>query len=221
MEPVICSHCGVVNLEGARYCDACGQSLAEPAVFTAAPDLRSFTPSHLAEKIRSGRSALEGERKHVTVLFADVIGSMELAEGSDPEQWRRIMERLFAIMCEGVHRFEGTVDKFTGDGIMALFGAPIAHENHAQRACYAALRLQDELASYAAELRRRDGLSLSVRMGINSGQVVVGAIGDDLAMEYTAIGHTVGLAERIESLARQGVPDAAGRIVGRGVRCSP
>ena len=111
------------------------------------------------------------------------------------------MERFFAILCEGVHRFEGTVDKFTGDGIMALFGAPIAHEDHAQRACYAALHLQHELAAYAAELRRAQGLSFSVRMGLNSGEVVVGAIGEDLGMEYTAIGHTVGLAQRMEQLA--------------------
>jgi class 3 adenylate cyclase/tetratricopeptide (TPR) repeat protein len=129
------------------------------------------------------------------------MGSMELAEQSDPEQWRRIMDRFFAILCAGVHRFEGTVDKFTGDGIMALFGAPIAHEDHAQRACYAALHLQQELASYAAELRRGEGLNLSVRMGLNSGEVVVGAIGEDLGMDYTAVGHTVGLAQRMEQLA--------------------
>ena len=127
------------------------------------------------------------------MLFADVMGSMDLAEQSDPEEWRQIMERFFAILCEGVHRFEGTVDKFTGDGIMALFGAPIAHEDHGQRACYASLHLKGELASYAAELRRTRGLSFSVRMGLNSGEVVVGAIGEDLAMDYTAIGHTVGL----------------------------
>ena len=170
----------------------------------ALPEPRSHVPEHLAEKIRAGRAALEGERKQVTVLFADVMGSMELAEQQDPEEWRQIMERFFAILCEGVHRFEGTVDKFTGDGIMALFGAPIAHEDHAQRACYAALHLQEELAAYAAELRREQGLSFSVRMGLNSGEVVVGAIGEDLGMDYTAIGHTVGLAQRMEQLAEPG-----------------
>jgi class 3 adenylate cyclase len=158
----------------------------------------------LADKIRAGRAALERERKQVTVLFADVMGSMELAERSDPEEWRRIMERFFAILCEGVHRFEGTVDKFTGDGIMALFGAPVAHEDHARRACYAALQLGDELAGYAGELRREQGLSFSVRMGLNSGEVVVGSIGDDLDMAYTAIGQTVGLAQRMEQLAEPG-----------------
>jgi adenylate cyclase len=129
------------------------------------------------------------------------MGSMELAEQSDPEEWRAVMTRFFSILCEGVHRFEGTVDKFTGDGIMALFGAPVAHEDHARRACYAALHLQRELAAYAAELRRSRGLSFSVRTGLNSGEVVVGAIGEDLAMDYTAIGYTVGLAQRMEQLA--------------------
>jgi class 3 adenylate cyclase/tetratricopeptide (TPR) repeat protein len=165
---------------------------------------RSQVPEHLAEKIRAGRAVLEGERKHVTVLFADVMGSMDLAEHQDPEAWRQIMERFFEVLCEGIHRFEGTVDKFTGDGIMALFGAPIAHEDHAQRACYAALHLQEELAFYAARLRREQGLSFSVRMGLNSGEVVVGAIGEDLGMAYTAIGHTVGLAQRMEQLAEPG-----------------
>jgi class 3 adenylate cyclase/tetratricopeptide (TPR) repeat protein len=138
------------------------------------------------------------------VLFADVMGSMALAERTDPEVWRGIMERFFTILCDGVHRFEGTVDKFTGDGIMALFGAPLAHEDHAQRACWAALTLHRELAAYAAEVRRTEGLSFSVRMGINSGEVIVGAIGEDLRLEYTAIGHTVGLAQRMESLAEPG-----------------
>jgi class 3 adenylate cyclase len=207
-----CPSCGSSNPADQKFCNACGQELTSPGeeagVATGAPaappDPRSHVPEHLAQKIRAGQGALEGERKQVTVLFADVMGSMELAEQSDPEQWRQIMERFFAILCEGVHRFEGTVDKFTGDGIMALFGAPIAREDHAQRACYAALHLQEELASYAAELRRERGLSFSVRMGLNSGEVVVGAIGEDLAMDYTAIGHTVGLAQRMEQLAEPG-----------------
>jgi class 3 adenylate cyclase/tetratricopeptide (TPR) repeat protein len=211
-DAINCPHCGARNPHGQRFCNACGHSLttdgdaAAAKASSAAPasDPRSLTPDHLAEKIRAGREAIEGERKQVTVLFADVMGSMELAERSDPEEWRRIMERFFSTLCEGIHRFEGTVDKFTGDGIMALFGAPIAHEDHGRRACYAALRLQDELAANAAELRREHGLSLSVRMGINSGEVVVGAIGEDLAMDYTAIGHTVGLAQRMEQLAEPG-----------------
>ncbi|MDH3211251.1 MAG: AAA family ATPase [Myxococcales bacterium] len=137
----------------------------------------------------------------MTVLFADVKGSMELTETMDPEEWHRILERFFQILADGVHRFEGTVNQYTGDGIMALFGAPIAHEDHAQRACYAALHLREELRRYADELRLERGLNFSVRMGLNSGEVVVGKIGDDLRMDYTAQGHTVGLAARVQQIA--------------------
>src|SRR5262249_13317882 len=150
------------------------------------------------------RSALEGERKQVTVLFADVKGSMDLSEQVDPEEWHKIMDRFFAILSKGVHRFEGTINQYTGDGIMALFGAPIAHEDHAQRACYAALHLQQELRRYADELRLKRDLNFFVRMGLNSGEVVVGKIGDDLRMDYTAQGHTVGLAARMEQIAEPG-----------------
>jgi class 3 adenylate cyclase len=167
---------------------------------------RDYTPRHLADKILQSKSALEGERKQVTVLFADVKGSLELAEAVEPEEWHRILDRFFHILADGVHRFEGTVNQYTGDGIMALFGAPIAHEDHAQRACYAALYLRDALRRYADELRLDRGLSFAVRMGLNSGDVIVGKIGDDLRMDYTAQGHTVGLAQRIEQLA---APDHA------------
>ena len=164
----------------------------------------SYTPKHLADKILQSRSALEGERKQVTVLFADVKGSMELASQVDAEEWHKILERFFEILSEGVHRFEGTVNQYTGDGIMALFGAPIAHEDHARRACYAALQLQEGLRGYANELRLRRGLNFSARIGINSGEVIVGAIGDDLRMDYTAQGQTVGLAARMEQIAEPG-----------------
>ncbi len=146
----------------------------------------------------------DAERKQVTVLFADVMGSMDLAEQQDPEEWRKIMQRFFSILAAAVERFEGTVDKFTGDGIMAIFGAPIAHEDHARRACYAALQMLDDVAEYAAELRRAEGLNFSTRIGINSGEVVAGAIGAGGEGEYTAIGHTVGLAQRMEALAEPG-----------------
>ncbi|MET0304678.1 MAG: adenylate/guanylate cyclase domain-containing protein [Solirubrobacterales bacterium] len=146
----------------------------------------------------------DGERKQVTVLFADVQGSMDLAEQHDPEQWREIMQGFFSILAEEVRRFEGTVDKFTGDGIMAVFGAPVAHEDHARRACFAALRMLDDIAEYAAELRRVHGLNFSARIGINSGEVVAGAIVAGEEGGYTAIGHTVGLAQRMEALAEPG-----------------
>ncbi len=165
-----------------------------------------------AERIES-----DGERKQVTVLFADVKGSMDLAEGQDPEQWRRIMQRFFAILADGVHRFEGTVDKFTGDGIMAVFGAPVAQEDHARRACYAALTMLDDIAAYAADLRRTEGLSFSTRIGVNSGEVIAGAIGEGGEGGYTAIGHTVGLAQRMEALAEPGkayLTEAAAELAG-------
>jgi class 3 adenylate cyclase/tetratricopeptide (TPR) repeat protein len=148
-------------------------------------------------------TADDAERKQVTVLFADVSGSMDLAEQEDPEEWRKIMQRFFSLLAETVTRFEGTVDKFTGDGIMAVFGAPIAHEDHAQRACYAALQMLGDVAEYAGELRRARGLNFSTRIGINSGEVVAGAIGGSDGA-YTAIGHTVGLAQRMEALAEPG-----------------
>ncbi|HEY5053832.1 MAG TPA: adenylate/guanylate cyclase domain-containing protein [Solirubrobacterales bacterium] len=146
----------------------------------------------------------DGERKQVTVLFADVMGSMDLAEQQDPEQWRKIMQRFFSILAEAVERFDGTVDKFTGDGIMAVFGAPVAYEDHPRRACYAALQMLEDVSGYAAELRREAGLNFSIRIGINSGEVVAGAIGEAGEGEYTAIGHTVGLAQRMEALAEPG-----------------
>ncbi|MGC1166196.1 MAG: adenylate/guanylate cyclase domain-containing protein [Solirubrobacterales bacterium] len=146
----------------------------------------------------------DAERKQVTVLFADVSGSMDLAEQQDPEEWRKIMQRFFSILADAVAKFEGTVDKFTGDGIMAVFGAPIAHEDHARRACYAALQMLDDVSDYAAELRRGPGLNFSTRIGINSGEVVAGAIGEKREGDYTAIGHTVGLAQRMEALAEPG-----------------
>jgi class 3 adenylate cyclase len=167
-----CSACGTRLPAGAKFCLECGASLIQgpkskvqrlnedtsPST-SHEHDPRSYTPKHLADKILTSRTALEGERKQVTVLFADVKGSMELAEQVDPEEWHRILDRFFQILTEGVHRFEGTVNQYTGDGIMALFGAPIAHEDHAQRACYAALHLRDELRRYADELRLQRGLT--------------------------------------------------------------
>src|SRR5438067_12605868 len=200
---VTCSSCGHANPAGQTFCNGCGGRLDESAR-SAARDRRAYTPKHLVEKILASRTALEGERKQVTVLFADVKGSMDLAEQADPEVFHHVMERFAALLAEGVHRFEGTVTQFTGDGIMALFGAPIAHEDHARRACHAALSLVEEIRRYARRLRLEQGLSFSVRMGLNSGEVVVGSIGDDLRMDYTTQGPTVGLAQRMEQLAEPG-----------------
>src|SRR5262245_53696412 len=205
--PAPCPACGASNPAGSKFCNECATPLtgpvssAPPAFRSSTPMPLSYTPRHLAEKILTSRSALEGERKQVTVLFADVKGSMDLSEQVDPEEWHKILDRFFTILSEGVHRFEGTINQYTGDGIMALFGAPLAHEDHAQRACYAALHLQQELRRYADEMRVEHGLNFFVRMGLNSGDVVVGKIGDDLRMDYTAQGHTVGLAARMEQIA--------------------
>src|SRR5713101_8125989 len=152
-----CASCRASNPPTAKFCRKCGASLATSSDPVQSPS--SYTPKHLAEKILTSRGALEGERKQVTVLFADIKSSMELSEQLDPEQWHRIMDRFFQILSEGVHRFEGTINQYTGDGIMALFGAPIAHEDHARRACYATLHLGQELRRYADELRRTRGMS--------------------------------------------------------------
>ena len=200
--PDACPRCATPNPPGHRFCDGCGAALAARPVADPTRALPS-TPVHLADKILRGRAGLEGERKLVTVLFADVVHSMELAERIDPEEWHRVLDRFFHILAAGVHRFEGTVNHFTGDGLMALFGAPIAHEDHARRACHAALDLRDALGDYASVLAAR-GLGFAVRMGLNSGEVVLGRIGDDLHLEYTALGHTVGLAARMEQMAAPG-----------------
>ena len=199
---MICPSCGHENPGGARFCNGCGAPLEAPDAITREP--RSYTPRHLVDKILASQSALRGERKLVTVLFADVARSMELAERVDPEEWHRLLDRLFRILSAGIHRYEGTINQYTGDGIMALFGAPIAHEDHAQRACAAALDLARDLGALADNVRRESGLEMAVRMGLNSGEVVVGRIGDDLRMDYTAQGHVVGLAARVQQLAPPG-----------------
>ena len=204
LDSTACRRCGTFNPARQKFCDSCGASLATSAGAAATSrNPRAYTPRHLVEKILTTRSALEGERKHVSVLFADVVDSMRLAEGLDAEEWHRILDRVFEILTRGVHRFEGTINQFTGDGVMALFGAPVAHEDHARRACHAAISAMEELRAYASTLRTH-GLELSVRMGLNSGEVVVGKIGDDLRMDYTAQGHCVGLAARMEQLAGPG-----------------
>jgi class 3 adenylate cyclase len=164
----------------------------------------TYTPAYLAEKILTTRSALEGERKQVTVLFADLKGSMELLADRDPEEARQLLDPVLERMMAAVHRYEGTVNQVMGDGIMALFGAPIAHEDHAVRACYAALAMQEAVGQYAEGVRRQQGLDVQMRVGLNSGEVVVRAIGNDLHMDYSAVGQTTHLAARMEQLARPG-----------------
>jgi class 3 adenylate cyclase/tetratricopeptide (TPR) repeat protein len=179
-------------------------TLPSPSVGLQEREPLSYTPPHLAEKILTSRSALEGERKQVTVLFADLKGSMELLADRDPEEARQLLDPVLERMMAAVHRYEGTVNQVMGDGIMALFGAPIAHEDHAVRACYAALAMQAAIRRYSEDLRRTQGLEVQIRVGLNSGEVVVRTIGNDLHMDYTAVGQTTHLAARMEQLALPG-----------------
>jgi len=198
-----CTSCGASNPPGQKFCGECGAGLGSQAVATSASP-ESYTPRHLAERILTSKAALEGERKQVTVLFADLKGSMELLADRDPEQGRQILDPVLERMMEAVHRYEGTVNQVMGDGIMALFGAPLAHEDHAVRACYAALRMQDAVKRYAEEVHRTAGVPLHIRIGVNSGEVVVRSIGSDLRMDYTAVGQTTHLAARLEQMAMPG-----------------
>jgi class 3 adenylate cyclase/tetratricopeptide (TPR) repeat protein len=206
-----CPRCGFANPPGFKFCGDCGASLVPvsrpsgPASLAAPSQPPSrYTPAYLAEKILTSKSALEGERKQVTVLFADLKGSMELLADRDPEEARQLLDPVLERMMAAVHRYEGTVNQVMGDGIMALFGAPIAHEDHAVRACYAALAMQTALRRYSDEVRRTHGLPVDFRAGLNSGEVVVRAIDNDLHMDYSAIGQTTHLAARMEQMAMPG-----------------
>jgi class 3 adenylate cyclase len=202
-----CSSCGFSNEPGENFCGGCGQSLEIAAASLQTPKYASpqtYTPKHLAEKILTSKSALEGERKLVTVLFADLKGSMELLADRDPEESRKLLDPVLERMMEAVHRYEGTVNQVMGDGIMALFGAPLAHEDHAVRACYAALRMQESVKRYAEGVQRTEGLPIQIRIGMNSGEVVVRSIRSDLRMDYTAVGQTTHLAARMEQMAIPG-----------------
>src|SRR5499433_1411766 len=182
-------------------------SVAAPATAPAlvqAPAPLTYTPPYLAEKILTSRSAMEGERKQVTVLFADLKGNTELIRDLDPEAAQQLLDTALQYMMDAVHRFEGTVNDVAGDGIMAMFGAPIAHEDHALRACYAALAMQAALRRYAEDVRRTQGLEVLLRVGLNSGGVLVRTIGNDLYMNYSGVGLTTNLAARMEQLAPPG-----------------
>ena len=197
------SACGASNPPAQKFCGECAAPLRDcPAASPSPPE--TYTPKHLAEKILTSKAALEGERKQVTVLFADLKGSMELLADRDPEEARKLLDPVLERMMEAVHRYEGTVNQVMGDGIMALFGAPLAHEDHAVRACYAALRMQESVAQYAEGVFRSHGVPIQIRVGLNSGEVVVRAIGSDLHMDYTAVGQTTHLAARMEQMATPG-----------------
>src|SRR5262245_33670211 len=201
-----CAHCGAQISPMAKFCSECAHRASQAATSTPqrfkAPE--DYTPKHLAERILTSKAALEGERKQVTVLFADMKGSMEFLADRDPEEARKLLDPALERMIEAVHRYEGTVNQVMGDGIMALFGAPLAHEDHAVRACYAALRMQRRVNLYAGEVQGRGGTPVHIRVGLNSGEVVVRAIGSNLHMDYTAVGQTTHLAARMEQMAEAG-----------------
>ena len=225
---MICTRCGIESRPGVRFCEDCGARLAlvcdrcralvlpdkkfcgtcGSPISSSRPDrfgsVREYTPKQLADKILTSRNLVEGERKRVSVLFADLKGSLELLADRDPEQARALLDPVIELMMECVHRFEGTVSHILGDGIMALFGAPLAHEDHAVRACYAALAMQEAIRRHNEGVRRSLGIELQIRIGVNSGEVVVRSISSDLHMDYSAIGQTTHLASRMEQLAVPG-----------------
>ena len=245
----VCPACGTATGEGARFCSACGTALGArpsqapaptiggpppaevppvnraipPSVPVAStPGRHPYTPAYLVEKILTTRSALEGERKLVTVLFADVADSSALAQRTDPEGLHQLMGEILRLAADAVHRYEGTVNQYLGDGLMALFGAPIALEDHSLRAVQAAIAIQETIRGYSAQFRREHGVEIRLRIGINTGPVVVGRIGDDLRMDYTAVGNTTHIAARMQAQAEPGailMAEATHRFVEGYVLC--
>ena len=211
----LCESCGAANPPANKFCGQCGAPLQRTSI-AKVPATHSYTPKHLADKILTSNVALEGERKQVTVLFCDIVESSRLAERLDPEAMHEVMDRALRLMAEAVHRYEGTVNQFLGDGLMALFGAPVALEDHAFRGVQTALAIRETLSGYSEQLRRDRGVELQLRLGLNTGLVVVGRIGDDLRMDYTAVGDTTHLASRVQALAEPGtilITEATPRLV--------
>ena len=200
-----CPKCGEPNRPGAKFCRNCGQLINQtataPVPVPGVPSPDTYVPKYLAEKILASRHNLEGERKQVTVLFADIRGSTQLIEGRDPEEAQKLIDPVLRVMMDAVHRYEGTVNQVLGDGIMALFGAPLAHEDHAVRACYTALAMQEEMRRYRRKLGQSEESGLHIGIGLNSGEVVVRSISNDLNVDYSALGHTTHLAARMQELA--------------------
>jgi class 3 adenylate cyclase/tetratricopeptide (TPR) repeat protein len=202
----ICPQCYSSNPPDFRFCGKCGHDLREPieALPIDYSEPQTYTPKFLADKILTTRSSIEGERKLVTVFFADVANFTSISEKLDPEEIHHIMDGCFTILMDEIHQYEGTINQFTGDGVMALFGAPLAHEDHSQRACHSALSIQKAMGNYDEKLKKKYGIKFKMRIGLNSGPVIVGSIGDDLRMDYTAVGDTTNLASRMESMAGSG-----------------
>ncbi|MCP4756314.1 MAG: zinc-ribbon domain-containing protein, partial [Proteobacteria bacterium] len=205
-QEINCSNCGKALPPDAVFCMGCGTKLStsDPSLSEDYTSPKSYTPTHLANKILTTRQHIEGERKLVTVFFADVAGFTSMSEKLDPEDVRNIMDDCMKMLMGHIHKYEGTVTQFLGDGLMALFGAPLAHEDHARRACLAGLVVQKDLVGYGQKIKEKYGIEFRMRIGLNSGLVIVGSVGDDLKMDYTAIGDTVNLASRMETAAQHG-----------------
>jgi len=221
---IVCASCKRSNSADSSFCGGCGQPLAAAQTAEAPANPLSYTPKHLVEKILRERAALEGERRNVTVLFSDAMGFTPLSERADAEEVYTLMQGYLKRMMDAVHRYEGTITSFTGDGVMALFGAPIAHEDGARRAVSAALEMQRSLAEYSAEVRRKQPIECRFRVGLNTGPVVVGKIADNLDMDYTALGDTVNLASRMEEAAEPGqvyMTEETHRLAGDYFECEP
>ncbi len=201
---LVCPACARTNPADSRFCNACGRLLAESAGGFGESEPSAHASKRPAERLLASRSALEAERKHVTVLFADVRESTALVANRDPEEAQGILDPIIERMIEAVHYYEGTVSRVMGDGVMALFGAPRAEEDHAVRACNAALRMQEAIQGHTEKARRSRGVELQIRVGLHSGEVVVRTAGNDLYMDYTAVGETTYLAARMEQLAVPG-----------------
>jgi class 3 adenylate cyclase/tetratricopeptide (TPR) repeat protein len=221
-----CPQCKTENPPGANFCGKCGQDLrkisGDQRLDYEVP--HSYTPRFLAEKILTTRGSVIGERKLVTVLFSDVANFTAISERLDPEDVHQIMDGCFKILLDEIHSYEGTINQFTGDGVMALFGAPIAHEDHAQRACHAALNIQQKLTGYNKNVESDYGIEFSMRIGLNTGSVFVGSIGDDLRMDYTAIGDTTNMAARLQQAANPGevwISEETYHICCRYFHCEP
>jgi len=200
-----CPNCGAAIPPGGKFCAECGRDLTVVSIGSGVDYARpqSYTPKYLVDKILASRRNMEGERKQVTVLFADVTGFTSISEKMDPEEVHGLISECLLFLTEEIHRYEGTIVQFLGDGVMALFGAPIAHEYAPHRALHAALAIQRRLLGYAEQLKKR-GIDFAMRIGLNTGLVVVGRIGDDLTMDYTAVGDTVNLASRMQTMAEPG-----------------
>jgi len=209
-----CPKCGAENAPASRFCGDCGIALGVSAEPRSGSSATANDPAIRVALAHPETLATDGERKTVSALFADIKGSTELEQDLDPEEARAIVDPALTLMIDAVQRYDGYIVQSTGDGIFALFGAPVAHEDHPQRALYAALRMQEELRRYGSKLQAEGRAPIEIRVGVNTGEVVVRSIATGAShVEYTPIGHTTNLASRLQSIARTGDPQGLRRLL--------